>query len=452
MVSVNPTTLGDACPLTPKYLEVHYFCKVETSPSVSRHSPHFPDTELTALWNPNSHKVNIDSVLRAMKDRENDVLTQRVPITTVPSETSNSTTGPSPKLQFALSDVEEINYSEEPQTEGYTHQGFGVDQSSILADETTIEASPFPETKERFGAEEDPLGWDGEEEAPETKEDTVNTMFVLEVITYAVASLCGIILIFLAIKVGIDPIFYSKQSHLSSTFYEYLFQFRRARLPCCSCLRTKQTSSGFSDSSSGSCLNSLPVEHCKMPAAGDSLRNPGIGAVNHCMELEPSRTLGETRYSLSSLANISEIDLSNSGSQSGRARSFGQFSDKRDSNVSPYPEISTPNPNRILPGSPPNGQPFRSDAYLDSGQIGNSIYGNGQPFPSSPYLTVVRAQCGICQQDALRSLNPAVDYHLPFDVDQHLHNHPPQDGYPAPRSGDPTLQLPRNGTVMGSDV
>ena len=94
------------------------------------------------------------------------------------------------------------------------------------------------------------------------------------------------------------------------------------------CLRVKEAGSRYSTSTgSGSSLNHH-LETCKMPAAQDTLHT--TGTINHCMELEPSRHLTGTRYSVSSLGNISDMDLSPVGSQD------------RNVNVSPFPEISTP--------------------------------------------------------------------------------------------------------------
>jgi hypothetical protein len=222
VVSVRPDTLGDACPSTPKYLEVHYFCKVETNPSSPRHSPHFPDTELTALWDQqNSHKVNIDSVLRAMKERENDISTQRVPITTEPESPK-----PSPKIQSALSDVNETNYPVRLETEVYSRDESFNDQSSTLDTQTTIETAPLPEMKERFEVENASLGWlEEEEDDPEKPpEETSNTMFVLEVVTYAVAAICGIILIFLIAKVKYFA-YFPKRMVYKKIFFSFYFSF-----------------------------------------------------------------------------------------------------------------------------------------------------------------------------------------------------------------------------------
>ncbi|XP_023346137.1 uncharacterized protein LOC111715102 isoform X2 [Eurytemora carolleeae] len=418
VVSVRPDTLGDACPSTPKYLEVHYFCKVETNPSSPRHSPHFPDTELTALWDQqNSHKVNIDSVLRAMKERENDISTQRVPITTEPESPK-----PSPKIQSALSDVNETNYPVQLETEVYSRDESFNDQSSTLDTQTTIETAPLPEMKERFEVENASLGWlEEEEEDPEKPpEETSNTMFVLEVVTYAVAAICGIILIFLIAK------------------------FRRTGVPpSCSCWRVKESGSGYSDSSSGSCLNSLPVEHCKMPGAGDSISPHTIGTINHCMELEPSRHISGARYSVSSIGNNSELG-SNVSSPLDRVRHL-QYGER--SNVSPYPDCSTPVPGRILTSSPLQQHTgvYGVDAYQDMGQIGSNIFPScHQHYPSSPYLTVMKSQCVGCLQEGVQ-VQDIQDYHQ-FS----------QDPYLLTRSVDSQRKCmrsePSGSIVMGSDV
>ena len=199
VVAVNPDTLGDSCPHTPKYLEVHYFCKEEENPAPSRHSPHFQDTELTALWNQNSHKVNIDSVLRAMKDRESVSSTQRVPITT--DFFSSEVSGFSPKIPPALGDYNDTDSTQKPQN--IINQPSEI-ENSLQSGPSPLRENPSPlsESREEFEDGQESLDWiedDAGISSPE--EETVSSMFVLEVITYAVASICGIILIFLILKV-----------------------------------------------------------------------------------------------------------------------------------------------------------------------------------------------------------------------------------------------------------
>ena len=191
VVSVGSATLGDACPHTPKYLEVHYFCKQDNNPADTRHSPHFPDTELTALWNQNSRKVNIESVLRAMKE-------ERVPITTtVAPSPSTPSARPGYRIQFPTNltnpqQVDEQPPDNLPLTLQSTPPSVNVnkDPLELLEDEERWRGA-----EEEYGVEQ----WLGEEGDPE---ETVNTMFVLEVVTYAVAAICGLILIFLTIKVN----------------------------------------------------------------------------------------------------------------------------------------------------------------------------------------------------------------------------------------------------------
>jgi len=189
-----------------------------------------------------------------------------------------------------------------------------------------------------------------------------------------------------------------------------LFQFRRTgRSPSCSCWGEKGSGSGYSDSSSGSCLNSLPVEHCKMPGAADSISPHTIGTINHCMELEPSRHISGARYSVSSVGNISELG-SNLSSPLDRVRHF-QYGERL--NASPFPDSSTPIPAGLLGGSPLHkAGNFGPDPYLDNGQIGSSLYRPchqlHQQYPSSPYLTVVKQQCVSCLQDGSEQIQ---DYH-----------------------------------------
>lgn len=423
VVSVNPDTLGDACPHTPKYLEVHYFCQEEEENTVpARHSPRFQDTELTALWNQNSHKVNIDSVLRAMKDRESVSSTQRVPITT--DFFSSEELGPSPKIRPTLSDFNDTDSTQKPQST--------INQSSekgnlVQSGPSPLREKPSPLSESReVDEEEREAGLDWMEEdaglsSPES-EETVSSMFVLEVITYAVASICGIILIFLIFK--------------------FLFQLRGGSVRSgCPCLRRKESESGYSDTSSGSGLNSSPLERCKIPnspaaaaAAASNQQQAARGSVNHCMELEPGHRFSGIRYSVASLENMSEVSLSGSN----LPRHIGQYDDRANMNVSPYPQVSSPNPSRVMQGSPQNGLTFPSDAYLDKGQIGNSLYGNGQHLATSPYLSAVSGHCGSCRQEARRPRTQ--DYHPDSQLDPYMYRGPTLSPAPRPHS------------KMGSDV
>ena len=202
--------------------------------------------------------------------------------------------------------------------------------------------------------------------------------------------------------------------------------------PCCPCVRRKESGSGYSDTSSGSGLNSSPLEHCKMP--NTPAPNQVRGSVNHCMELEPGQQFSGTRYSVASLENMSEVSLSGSN----LPRGAGQYAERANINVSPYPHVSTPNPSRVLQGSPQNGLAFPSDAYLDKGQIGNSLYGNGQHLATSPYLPAVSGHCGSCRQEARRPRTQ--DYLRDSQLDPYIYRGPTLSPAPRPHS------------KMGSDV
>ena len=194
VVSVGPETLGDACPTTPKYLEVHYTCKEDTNPANTRHSPHFPDTELTALWNQNSRKVNIESVLRAMKE-------ERVPITTVPPSPTAATTRSGYRIQFPTN-ITSLQKVEEKQPDTLSNSLQPVSHAINLNQKLPEDDEDERWRGDGYGVEK----W--KEEEPDYEEETVNTMFILEVVTYAVAAICGAILIFLTIKVLCLPIYF----------------------------------------------------------------------------------------------------------------------------------------------------------------------------------------------------------------------------------------------------
>jgi hypothetical protein len=234
VVSVSPETLGDSCPDTPKYLEVHYYCREDDHPAAvaSRPSPLFPDTELTALWNQHGHKVNIDSVLQAVKERpppppegsdnrsDDKIGADRVPITTVAAGevtgdmtgttssaaplTTLSTARTGPRIQFAVTEpmenaTERLAGDRTDQADSDPDQNWMHNTTAQLRrQEERLElgdeegGSYVEKEKEESGEEEE-----------EAEKGRVNTMFVLEVVTYAVASVCGVIIVFLILKVSI---------------------------------------------------------------------------------------------------------------------------------------------------------------------------------------------------------------------------------------------------------
>ena len=218
LVAVSPATLGDSCPDTPKYLEVHYYCREEELPTAaisSRPSPQFPDTELTALWNQHGHKVNIDSVLQAMKERPPDgssdkPAAERVPITTVAAIADDggpttespppaSTTRPGPRIQFAVSETESTTTEGNPAQRNHEMEAV-PDQAWLVNNHTAqLRRQEVEEVTEDEDGYKDKAEDNGLEEGEES--GRVNTMFVLEVVTYAVASVCGVIIVFLILKV-----------------------------------------------------------------------------------------------------------------------------------------------------------------------------------------------------------------------------------------------------------
>jgi hypothetical protein len=232
VVPVSAASLGDSCPDTPKYLEVHYYCREEEhAPLSARPSPQFPDTELTALWNQHGHKVNIDSVLQAVKERpppdaEDDetVAGVRVPITTVatvaetaaddhvtvspraaastaPAATTNVTTRPGPRIQFVL--PSEVDTTESSLVSNSTQAGQERTAEAVTGS-SEVQAWAANNTSELRSRQEEEETNNNNVENDEEKEeekDRVDTMFVLEVVTYAVASVCGVIIVFLILKV-----------------------------------------------------------------------------------------------------------------------------------------------------------------------------------------------------------------------------------------------------------
>jgi len=232
VVPVSGTSLGDSCPDTPKYLEVHYYCREEEhAPLSARPSPPFPDTELTALWNQHGHKVNIDSVLQAVKERpppdaEDDEAAAgvRVPITTVATvaETAaeDRVTG-SPHATVSTATAAMTNVTTRPRIQ-FVLPSEDTTESSLVSNSTqagqdrTAEAATgdsevqawaannTSELRSRQEEEEETNNnsvENDEEKEEEEEKDRVDTMFVLEVVTYAVASVCGVIIVFLILKV-----------------------------------------------------------------------------------------------------------------------------------------------------------------------------------------------------------------------------------------------------------
>ena len=234
VVSVDSASLGDACPGTPKYLEVHYFCKEEEQSGPARQSPHFENTELTALWNQNTHKVDIETVLRAMQDRdvaseEGPAKEPRVPITTTATTLQEEKTGIHQSPQPERSSSGELDLvmgrgvnmsqpsaaSSTQEQESASSAGSAINQSlldekkALLADHSSLKNKPAPLSEPREQLTPGHADWEataagGEPEHAHGSSDTVSSMFVLEAITYAVASICGIILVFLVFKVSSD--------------------------------------------------------------------------------------------------------------------------------------------------------------------------------------------------------------------------------------------------------
>jgi hypothetical protein len=223
VVPVSAASLGDSCPDTPKYLEVHYYCREEEhAPLSARPSPQFPDTELTALWNQHGHKVNIDSVLQAVKERppadaEDDEAAAgvRVPITTVatvaetataPAATTNVTTRPGPRIQFVLPSEDTTTESSLVSNSTQAGQERTAEAANGGSEVQAWAANNTSELRSRQEEEEEETNNnnvenDEEKEEEEEEKDRVDTMFVLEVVTYAVASVCGVIIVFLILKV-----------------------------------------------------------------------------------------------------------------------------------------------------------------------------------------------------------------------------------------------------------
>ena len=217
---VGASILGDVCPATPKYLEVHYYCEAETattgdgsgdpaSAAADRSSRYsHPDAELDSLWKHNSASdVNIDMVLKAVKERNEE---SRVPITSPPSVSSTVNSMLSLQFPIQTSSLDDNDIGERAAVntpnDDPSDKELQVDDAS--SDEKDLSAFFDKDIDEAA----DDTNWPNKAELESTESTT--TMFILEVLTYVIAVICGIILNLLVIKVEL-----TLYLHIFSKFY-----------------------------------------------------------------------------------------------------------------------------------------------------------------------------------------------------------------------------------------
>ena len=209
---VGASILGDACPGTPKYLEVHYFCdpylpSPDTGGStngqaVDRNSRYSRDpdaADLTSLWKHNSglQDLNIDLVLKAVKEKDDVTIdVSRVPITSPPTNVEEESLKNSSIIRKTVN-TPNVNHENNNKTADSDTNDVIKNASDVTKTTDAKYSVDLKESEIGKAVEEDRWPNKAELEA----DDSSTTMFVLEVMTYIIAVICGVILNLLVIKV-----------------------------------------------------------------------------------------------------------------------------------------------------------------------------------------------------------------------------------------------------------
>ncbi len=211
---VGASILGDACPGTPKYLEVHYFCDPylpspdadgsANGQAVDRNSRYSRDpdaADLTSLWKHSSglQDLNIDLVLKAVKEKDDVTIdVSRVPITSPPTNVEEESFKNSSIIRKTVN-TPNVNNENNNKTADLSTNVVITNSSDVTKSADAKYGDDLKESEIGKAVEEDRWPNKAELEA----DDSTTTMFVLEVMTYIIAVICGVILNLLVIKVDI---------------------------------------------------------------------------------------------------------------------------------------------------------------------------------------------------------------------------------------------------------